>query len=79
MAVTGSLIVDDLELVNRGAVDGVGLAYVAEQEVASYLADGRLVRVLQDWCQPYPGFFIYYPSRRQKTAALSALVSTLRL
>ncbi len=78
VAVTGSLVVDDLELVIRGAVEGVGLAYVAEQEVSTHLADGRLVRVLEDWCQPYPGFFIYYPSRRQKTAALSALVSTLR-
>ncbi len=79
VGVTGSLIVDDLELVIRGAVDGVGLAYVAEQEVTKYLADGRLVRVLEDWCQPYPGFFIYYPSRRQKTAALLALVSVLRI
>jgi DNA-binding transcriptional LysR family regulator len=78
VAVSGSLIVDDLELVIRGAVEGVGLAYVTEQDVAKYLADGTLVPVLQDWCQPYPGFFIYYPSRRQKTAALSALVSTLR-
>jgi DNA-binding transcriptional LysR family regulator len=78
VAVGGSLVVDDLELVIRGAVEGVGLAYVAEQEVAMQLADGTLVRVLQDWCQPYPGFFIYYPSRRQKTAALTALVSILR-
>lgn len=79
VAVSGSLIVDDLELVIRGALDGVGLAFVAEQEITAELADGRLVRVLQDWCQPFPGFFIYYPSRRQQTAALSALVSTLRL
>ncbi len=78
IAVNGPLVVDDLELVIRGAVEGVGLAYVAEQEVANHLADGTLVRVLQDWCQPYPGFFLYYPSRRQKTAALSAVVSTLR-
>lgn len=79
VAVTGSLIVDDLELVIRGALDGVGLAYVAEQEVAAHLSKGTLVRVLQDWCQPYPGFFLYYPSRRQKTAALSALVGVLRV
>jgi DNA-binding transcriptional LysR family regulator len=78
VAVAGSLIVDDLELVIRGALQGVGLAYVAEQEVATHLAERTLVRVLQDWCQPYPGFFIYYPSRRQKTAALTALVRTLR-
>jgi DNA-binding transcriptional LysR family regulator len=78
VAVSGSLIVDDLELVIRGALQGVGLAYVAEHEIASELADGSLIRVLQDWCQPYPGFFVYYPSRRQQTAALSALVSILR-
>jgi DNA-binding transcriptional LysR family regulator len=78
VAVSGPLVVDDLELVIRGALEGVGLAYVAEQEIASHLADGTLVRVLQDWCQPYPGFFMYYPSRRQQTAALSALISVLR-
>ena len=79
MAVSGPLVVDDLELVIRGSLDGVGLAYVAEQEIASNLADGTLVRVLQDWCQLYPGFFMYYPSRRQQTAALSALISVLRV
>ena len=78
VAVSGPLIVDDVELVVRGALDGVGLAYVSEQEVASYLGEGTLVRVLQDWCQPYPGYFLYYPSRRQQTAALSAVVSILR-
>ena len=79
VAVTGSLIVDDLELIIRGAAEGVGLAFVADQEIATELADGSLVRVLQDWCQPYPGFFIYYPSRRQQTADLSALVGILRV
>jgi DNA-binding transcriptional LysR family regulator len=79
VAVSGSLIVDDLELVIRGALEGVGLAFVNEQEITSELGDGRLIQVLEDWCQPYPGFFIYYPSRRQQIAALSALVSILRL
>jgi DNA-binding transcriptional LysR family regulator len=78
VAVNGPLIVDDLELVIRGALEGVGLAYVGEKEIAHELTQGRLVRVLQDWCQRYPGFFIYYPSRRQQTAALSAVVSILR-
>ena len=78
VAVSGPLVVDDLELVIRAAVEGVGLAFVAEQEVATELADGRLIQVLQDWCQPYPGFFIYYPSRKQQAAALSALISVLR-
>lgn len=79
VAVTGPLIVDDLELVMRAAMDGIGLAFTSEHEVATQLADGTLVRVLQDWCQPYPGFFIYYPSRRQQTAALSALIHILRV
>lgn len=78
VAVSGPLIVDDLELVFRGAVDGVGLAFVSEQDAAPDLEEGRLVRVLQDWCQTFPGFFIYYPSRRQQPAALTALVNILR-
>jgi len=79
VAVNGPLIVDDLELVVRAALDGVGLAYVAEQEIAAYLSNGTLVTVLQDWCQPFPGFFLYYASRRQQPAALSAVVGILRL
>lgn len=78
VAVNGPLIVDDLELVVRAALEGIGLVFVAEHEIAPYLAEGKLVRVLQDWCQPFAGFFIYYPSRRQQTAALSALVEVLK-
>lgn len=78
ISVNGPLIVDDAELVFQGALQGVGLAFVMEDEIAQYLADGRLLRVLQDWCQHFPGFFIYYPSRRHQTAALTALVSLLR-
>jgi DNA-binding transcriptional LysR family regulator len=78
VGVTGPLIVDDLGLVLRAALDGVGLAFVAETEVSEYLAEGTLLRVLQDWCQPYRGFFIYYPSRSQQTASLAALISVLR-
>jgi len=78
VAVNGPLIVDDLELIVRAALDGIGLVFVAEHEIAPYLAEGKLVRVLQDWCQPFAGFFIYYPSRRQQTAALSALVEVLK-
>src|SRR5947209_16912801 len=54
VAVNGPLIVDDVELVIRAAVDGVGLAYLSEQDVAPQLRDGALIGVLQDWCQPYP-------------------------
>src|SRR5206468_1905407 len=79
VAVSGPLIVDDLNLVTRAALDGVGLAYMSEVDAAPHLAAGSLLRVLQSWCQPFPGFFLYYPSRRQQPAALSALIGTLRL
>jgi DNA-binding transcriptional LysR family regulator len=78
VAVNGPLIVDDLRLAIRAALDGLGLAFVDESEVAHELRDGMLIRVLQDWCQPYPGFFLYYPSRRQQPAALAAVISILR-
>jgi DNA-binding transcriptional LysR family regulator len=78
VAVNGPLIVDDVELVIRAAIDGVGLAFMDEERVASRLASGALVRVLEDWCAPFPGFFLYYPSQRQLPPALSALIETLR-
>ena len=43
------------------------------------LEAGSLARVLEDWCQPFPGFFLFYPSRRQQTASLAALISVLRV
>ncbi len=79
VAVSGPLIVDDLDLVIRAALDGAGLAFVGDDEAAPYLGSGALVRVLEDWCQPFPGFFLYYPSRRQQPAALSALIEALRM
>ena len=79
IAVNGSLILDELDLVIHAAVDGVGLAWVAEDRVTDHLASGASVRVLEDWCPPFPGFFLYYPSRKQQPAALAALISTLRL
>jgi DNA-binding transcriptional LysR family regulator len=78
VAVDGPLIVDEVELIVRAALDGVGLAFMAEETAAPHLVSGALVRVLEDWCPPYPGFFLYYPSRRQLPAALGALIETLR-
>lgn len=78
VAVEGPLIVDDVEIVIRAAVDGVGLAFMSEEHAGPHLASGAFVRVLEDWCQPFPGYFLYYPSRRQQPAALSALIKTLR-
>jgi DNA-binding transcriptional LysR family regulator len=79
VGVNGPLITNDIGLLIRAALDGVGLAFVSEEHAAPHLASGALVRVLEDWCPPFPGFFLYYPSRRQHPAALTALIETLRL
>src|SRR5580765_8104702 len=73
------LMVNDVQLLIRAAIDGVGLTFLMEEQAAPYLASGALVRVLEDWCEPFAGYFLYYPSRRQQPAALSALIETLRL
>ena len=49
-----------------------------EQSLAKMIAEGRLVQVLKDWCPTFPGYFLYYPSRRNQPAALAALIKTLR-
>jgi len=79
VAVNGPLVVDDVQILIRAAIDGVGLAFMSDEQAAPHIASGALVRVLEDWCPSYPGFFLYYPSRRQQPAALSALVEALRL
>ena len=79
VAVSGPLVVNDVEITLRAARDGVGLAFALEEHVGERIARGELVRVLEDWCPPFDGFFLYYPSRRQQPAALQALVDTLRV
>jgi DNA-binding transcriptional LysR family regulator len=79
ISVSGSLLLDDLDLVIQAALDGAGLAWVAEDRVTRHLATGALVRVLEDWCPPFQGFFLYYPSRKQQPAALAAVIEALRL
>jgi DNA-binding transcriptional LysR family regulator len=75
----GPLIVDDMDVTIRAAIDGIGLAFSLEDYVAPHLASGVLIRVLEDWCPCFAGFFLYYPSRRQQPAALTALIEALRL
>jgi DNA-binding transcriptional LysR family regulator len=77
--VSGPLVVDDANLMIRAAIDGLGLTFSFEEYVAPQIASGALMRVLEDWCPPFAGYFLYYPSRRQQPAALSALIDTLRL
>jgi len=76
--VSGSLVLNDNEMMEDAALDGLGLVYVFESQASRYIAEGRLVRVLEDWCPPYPGYHLYYPSRRQHTAAFSLFVEALR-
>jgi DNA-binding transcriptional LysR family regulator len=73
------LPVDDVQLLIRAAIDGVGLTLLMEEQAGAYLANGRLVPMLEGWCEPLAGYFLYYPSRRQQPAALSAPIDTLRL
>jgi DNA-binding transcriptional LysR family regulator len=74
----GSLAFNDIALIRRAAVDGLGLANLPEDYVAPQVADGSLVRVLEDWCPPRPGYHLYYPSRRQPTPAFTLVVNALR-
>ncbi len=62
----------------NAALSGFGLAYVPEDLVQPHLGKGRLKRVLEDWCPPYSGYHLYYPSRRQSSAAFALLVDALR-
>ncbi|RYG28327.1 LysR family transcriptional regulator, partial [bacterium] len=76
--VEGQLLVNSNTLARLGALDGVGLAYLPEEYVEPFVSSGDLVSVLQDWCDPFPGYFLYYPSRRQPSAAFSLVLEALR-
>lgn len=76
--VDGPLTLGDQGLAVQAALDGAGLAFAFESQVADLIADGRLVRVLEDWCPEYGGFYLYYPSRRQLPAPLRAFVDFVR-
>ncbi|WP_419759028.1 LysR family transcriptional regulator [Acidisoma sp.] len=76
--VTGPLTYNEPEMMIEAAVDGLGVAYVLEDQAKPHLVAGRLVRLLEDWMAPFPGYFLYYPSRRQMPPVLSALVAALR-
>ena len=76
--VEGRLVFNSTLMALEAAVAGYGLAYLLEDRVQACLADGRLVRVLADWCPPFSGYHLYYPSRRQPTPAFALLVDALR-
>jgi len=76
--VDGQLVFNNIPLRVNAALAGLGLAYLPEDQVEAHLADGRLIRVLADWCPPFPGYHLYYPSRRQHSPAFNLLIDALR-
>jgi DNA-binding transcriptional LysR family regulator len=76
--VEGQLVFDNAFQLLDAALAGFGLAYVPEDLVQSHIAKGRLKRVLEDWCPPYSGYHLYFPSRRQQTPAFALLIDALR-
>ena len=77
--VDGQAIFNTSPHIVLAALDGLGIAFLPEEEFAPHIEEGRLVRVLQDWCPPFSGYHLYYPSRRQHSPALSLVVDALRM
>lgn len=78
VAVDSVATANDTDLLLAAALQGVGLAFLPESFVVPFLQSGSLIRVLEEWCRPFAGFYLYYPSKRQMPAALRALVDFLK-
>jgi DNA-binding transcriptional LysR family regulator len=76
--VEGQLVFNTATLAVKAALAGAGLACVTEDRVLDDLATGRLIRALDDWCPPFAGYHLYYPSRRQHSSAFALLIEALR-
>lgn len=76
--VEGALTLNRVAQISEAALLGMGLAYIPQDRVTEHVAAGRLVQVLADWCPNFPGYHLYYPSRRQPSLAFSLLVDALR-
>lgn len=76
--VEGQLVFNNIAMRLDAALQGLGLTCMPEDLVRPYLSDGRLIRVLTDWCAPYSGYHLYYPSRRQVSPAFALFRDTLR-
>ena len=77
--VDGQAIFNTSPHIVLAALDGLGIAFLPEEEFAPHIEEGHLVRVLQDWCPPFAGYHLYYPSRRQHSPAFSLVVDALRM
>jgi DNA-binding transcriptional LysR family regulator len=78
VSVGGRVMVNDIDLAVRAAVDGLGIAYTVEAVAEPFLRSGQLLRVLEDWSPSFEGLFLYYPGHRQVPAALRALIDLIR-
>lgn len=76
--VEGQLVVNDIALVRQAAVDGLGLCYLPRDYLDAQIEAGKLVPVMDEWCPPFSGYHLYYPSRRQQSPALAAFVAAVR-
>lgn len=76
--VEGQAIFNTSPHIVMAALDGVGIAFLPEEEFEPHTEQGRLVRVLEDWCPPFPGYHLYYPSRKQHSPAFSLVIEALR-
>ena len=76
--VDGQVVFNSTPHIVLAALEGLGVAFLPEEEFAPHIEHGQLVRVLQDWCTPFDGYYLYYPSRRQPTPAFSRVVDALR-
>ena len=76
--VEGQLVFNDVDLIVAAATAGRGIAFLIEDHCSAAVADGRLIRVLDDWCDPFDGHYLYYPSRRQPSPAFTLLLDALR-
>jgi DNA-binding transcriptional LysR family regulator len=74
----GQLVFNSVAMRVQSALDGLGLAYLPEDQVLIHVRKGRLVRVLEDWCPQFPGYYLYYPNRRHFSPAFSVLVDIVR-
>ena len=76
--VEGQTVFNSANLLLQGALNGLGLAYLTEGHVQAHLSQAKLVRVLADWCPPFSGYRLYFPSRRQPSLAFTLLVEALK-
>ncbi|MBB3397453.1 LysR family transcriptional regulator [Rhizobium sp. BK060] len=76
--VEGQLVFNNLAMRRDAALRGLGLTYIPEDQVVDHLEKGELIRVLEDWCPPFPGYHLYYPNRRHASPAFALVVDALR-